>query len=118
MPGSLMDPDPTAPARRSPVDTIEVTRSTRARTAVEVLAAHHQTAVVVTDHGAPVGVVTLGALTGCGMAPPGPDVRVADLMDYEVVRIDPRAGERDTLHRYRDAAWESLRRRHPCVVGD
>ena len=118
MPGSLMDPDPTAPARRSPVDTVEVTPSTTARVAAEVLAARHQTAVVVTDHGNPVGVVTIGALTGDDTTPPAAGAHVADVMDYEVVRIDPGAGERETLHTYREAAWQSLRHRHPCALGE
>jgi CBS domain-containing protein len=117
MPGSLMNPDPTAPARRSPVDTVEVTPSTAVRLAAEVLAARHQSAVVVTDHGLPVGVVTVGALMDDG-APPTPEARVADVMDYEVVRIDPGAGERETLHAFREAAWLSLRHRHPCALGE
>jgi CBS domain-containing protein len=112
-----MNPDPTAPARRSPVDTVEVTRSAPVRLAAEVLGARHQSALVVTEHGVPVGVVTLGALTG-DEAPHAPDARVADVMDYEVVRIDPGAGERETLHAFREAAWLSLRHRHPCALGE
>jgi CBS domain-containing protein len=111
-----MDPDPVAPTRRPPVDTVEVTPATPTRIAAEVLAAHHLTAIVVTDHGHPFGVVTLDALAKAAASAPG--THVADVMDYEVVRLDPHAGEVQTLHAFRDAAWRSLRRRHPCALGD
>jgi CBS domain-containing protein len=112
MSGSLMNADPTSPARRGPVDTVEVTPATPARVAAEVLAAHRLTAVVVVAEGRPLGVVTLDALTRAAAV-----ARVADLMDYEVVRLDPGAGEIETLHAFRDAAWRSLGRRHPCAIG-
>ncbi len=34
-------------------------------------------------------------------------------MDYEVVRLDPAAGERRTLQAFTHAAWASLLRRQP-----
>jgi CBS domain-containing protein len=113
MSGSLMNADPTSPTRRAPVDTVEVTPATSARVAAEVLAAHHLAAVVVTHDRRPVGVVTLDALAGTAAV----GARVADLMDYEVVRLDPHAGEIEALHAFRDAAWRSLDRRHPCAIG-
>jgi CBS domain-containing protein len=112
-----MNPDPTSPTRRAPIDAVEVTPATPAQVAAEVLTAHHLTALVVTDHGHPVGVVTLDGLTGAATSARTPDAHVADLMDYEVVQLDPHAGEVQTVHAFRDAAWRSLLRRQPCAVG-
>lgn len=117
MRGSLMDPDPTAVDRRTPVETVEMTCSTPVRVALEVLDARHEVAAVVFEDGRPVGVVTLDALTRPGLAGHEADVRVASVMDLELVRISVGAGEHETLRAYRDAAWTSLRRRHPCAFG-
>jgi hypothetical protein len=108
-----MDADPTRLDRPSPVDTVEITPATPTRVAADLLGERQLPALVVTDGGAPLGVVTRGALAG---AEPGG--HVADVMDYEVVRIDRCAGERRTLRAFRDAAWRSLHRRHPCAYGD
>jgi hypothetical protein len=113
-----MDPDPTAVGRRPMVATVEITCSTPVRLAVEVLAALQHTAAVVFDHGCPVGVVTLDALDMARLAGAGDDVHVGAVMDFELVHVDLRAGERATLEAYREAAWRSLRRRHPCIVGE
>jgi len=55
--------------------------------------------MVATDHGQPVGVVTLEAFTD----PATPGALVAQVMDDEVVRLDPHAGEIQTLHAFQDA---------------
>jgi Mg/Co/Ni transporter MgtE len=108
-----MDPDPTCLDRPSPVDTVEITPATPSRVAAEVLLERHLAALVVTDHDVPLGVVTRHALT---TARPGS--HVAEVMDYEVVCLDRCAGERRTLGAFREAAWRSLHRRHPCALGD
>jgi predicted transcriptional regulator len=118
MRGSLMDPDPTARDRRTPVETVEMTCSTPVRVALEVLEARREATAVVFDDGRPVGVVTLDALTRPGLAGHEADVRVASVMDFELVRISAGAGELETLQAYRDAAWLSLRHRHPCAFGE
>ena len=42
--------------------------------------------------------------------------RLGDVMDYEVVEIDPGVGMAETTHAYRDASWISLKRRRPYAV--
>src|SRR6185503_14633893 len=69
-----------------------------------------QRATVVMDGNRPVGVITAIALRGRGHAI-HTDAQVQDLMDYEVVHVDPSFDVEDTLRRYRDAAWNSVRRR-------
>lgn len=108
-----MDPDPTRLDRPEPVDTLEVTPATPTRVAADLLCERHLTALVVTDHGVPLGIVTRDAL-----AEAGPATHVAEVMDYEVVHLDRHAGELRTLRAFRDAAWRSLHRRHPCALGD
>jgi hypothetical protein len=39
--------------------------------------------------------------------------QVQDVMDFEVVHVDPSFDVEDTLRTYRDAAWDSVRRRRP-----
>jgi hypothetical protein len=72
----------------------------------------HARSLVVEDDGGPIGVVTAVALIG--RTPPAPaGTPVADVMDYEAVRLAPAAGERTTMNAYVRAAWASLRRRRP-----
>jgi CBS domain-containing protein len=108
-----MDPDPTRFDRAQPVDTVEITPATPTRVAADLLRERQLAALVVTDDGIPVGAVTRDALLGAR-----PGSHVAEVMDYEVVRLDRCAGERRTLRAFRDAAWRSLHRRHPCALGD
>lgn len=75
-----------------------------------------EVASVVMDGGRPVGVITARALRSYdihGGAPP--DGGVEQVMDFEVVRVDPSCDVADTLRLYRDAAWLSVRRRHPVA---
>ncbi|HEX8803814.1 MAG TPA: hypothetical protein VF743_06465 [Acidimicrobiales bacterium] len=108
----LMDSDPTR-QRRPPPGAITVPVGADARTAARLLAATGQALALVTDVGRPVGVVTTAALAGVtGRGAHG--AVVADAMDLEVVRVDPRADEPTTVRAYDEAAWASLRRRHPA----
>jgi hypothetical protein len=71
---------------------------------------------VVVEHGRPIGLVTAAALRGDvrHVVPAG--ATVGDVMDFEVVHIDPVADAHDTLAAYSNAAWASLRRRRPLHV--
>ena len=70
-------------------------------------------AMIVTEGDTPVGVVTLRALRGRPGHAPRPDATVADVMDFEVVEIDPGADMAATMKAYTRAAWDSLGRRRP-----
>ena len=71
-----------------------------------------QRATVVMDGDRPVGVITTTALRGRGHTI-STDAEVQDVMDFEVVRVNPSLDVEDTLRTYRDAAWHSVRRRRP-----
>jgi CBS domain-containing protein len=113
MPRPLMDPDPTCAARRRRPDLVELSLQTPVRVARAVLAAAGSEAAVVIDQDRPVGVVTGAALAGHRGTLPAPNTPIGDVMDLEVVSIEPDADEHETLVAYQDAAWRSLLRRHP-----
>ena len=77
-----------------------------------LLARTHADALVVAVDREPVGVITAHVLLE-GESPLPATSSVADAMDYEAVRIDPAAGERDTMRTYVRAAWASVLHRHP-----
>lgn len=112
MPKPLMDPDPAGTTRRGP-ELVELSLVTPVRVARAVLAASGTDAAVVLDGHQPVGVVTAAALAGRK-----PDTPIGDVMDLELVPIDPRADEHGTLVAYEGAASRSLLRRHPCAEDD
>jgi hypothetical protein len=64
------------------------------------------------DGNRPVGVITAITLRGGGHAIPTA-ARVQDVMEFEVVHVDPSFDVEDTLRTYRDAAWHSVKRRRP-----
>jgi CBS domain-containing protein len=110
-----MDSDPT----RRPDGAVpppQVAPTTTLGEARELLARTHADALVVAIGGEPVGVVTAHAVLGTTPALPT-TASVADAMDYEAVRIDPTAGERDTMRTYVRAAWQSVLHRHPYRDG-
>lgn len=72
-----------------------------------------QRATVVMDGDRPVGVITAIALRGRGHRAMSTDAAVQDVMDCEVVHVDPSFDVEDTLRTYRDAAWHSVLRRRP-----
>jgi hypothetical protein len=84
-------------------------------TARAYLQRRHETAAVVLDGECPVGVITLYALRGHRGAIPRSEACVADVMDFECVRIAPDADTLATLRAYRDESWNSLRRRRPMA---
>ena len=74
-----------------------------------------QFAVVVSERGEPVGVVTRVALRGQPGHRPRPAAVLADVMDFEVIALDPASDTAMTTGAYREAAWHSLRRRRPSA---
>jgi predicted transcriptional regulator len=91
---------------------ISITLSNTVEQAQRALTTSRQPAAVVWDHGAPVGVITLADLSR------SPHCRavgalVVDVMSHECVKIHPAADLSETHRSYREAAWESLRRRRP-----
>jgi hypothetical protein len=74
-----------------------------------------QFAVVVSERGEPVGVVTRVALRGQPGHRPRPAALLADVMDFEVIALDPASDTATTTGAYREAAWHSLRRRRPAA---
>lgn len=80
------------------------------------LAALGQDAAVVMDGSRPVGVITAKALRGFPGHVPHTGALLGDVMDFEAVEVDPGAEVLETMKRYTDASWESLRRRRPCAV--
>jgi CBS domain-containing protein len=114
---SLMDSDPTRAAPPSaPAATTEVTPSTPVGTARQALVESGARAAVVMCATGPAGVVTRDALRN-GPAARRPGAIVADVMDYEVVRVAPTAGTETTLGAFTRAAWRSLLRRDPFRQG-
>ena len=71
-----------------------------------------QRATVVMDGDRPVGVITAIALRGRGHTIPTA-AEVQEVMDLEVVHVDPSFDVEETLRTYRDAAWNSVKRRRP-----
>lgn len=110
MPNPVMDPDPTIAARRRRPALVELSAVTPVRVARAVLAVSGTDAAVVLDEHERVGLVTAAALAGHE-----PEAPIGEVMNLELVRIDPHADEHDTLVAYQDAAWRSLRRRRPCA---
>ena len=70
--------------------------------------------LVVVHEGEPVGIVTRADLEGTPGRRPRPSARLDDIMTKELVVIDPGDDVLETLNRYTDRAWHSLRRRGPC----
>jgi hypothetical protein len=69
--------------------------------------------VVVTDGHIRVGILTRSDLWPAGRRLAG-DVRVDQVLTWELVRVRPDDDAPRTLRRYRDAAWRSVLRRHPA----
>ena len=88
-----------------------ISPSTPVREALAWMQRSGQQAIVVMDGARPVGVITDRALRGRDL----PDAAVQDVMDLEVVRVDPSLDVEDTLRAFREAAWHSVRRRHPVA---
>jgi CBS domain-containing protein len=107
-----MNSDPTRATLARPPAIVEVTPTTSVADAQRALAASRALAAVVLRDHRPVGVVSAAALRDSAAAH-RPDADVADVMDYEVVRLTPTAGERSTLQAFTEAAWKSLLRRRP-----
>jgi hypothetical protein len=75
----------------------------------ERLLAANSALALVTDRDRPIGVVSLDQIDAAvDEADP-----LASVIDTEVVTIDPESTDLATLGIYRDAAWQSLRRRAP-----
>jgi hypothetical protein len=72
-------------------------------------------AAVVFDDGLPVGVVTRAALHGHGGFQPRPGAHLGDVIDLEVVQVEPDADLERTISLYTNAAWRSLARRMPSA---
>ena len=72
-------------------------------------------AAVVFHDGLPVGVVTRAALRGHAGFKPRPGARLGDVMDLEVVQVEPDADMERTMTVYTNAAWRSLARRMPAA---
>ena len=89
-----------------------VTLTTTAASALAYLERRGETAAIVFDNGQPVGVVTMQALGETA----GTGASVADVMDWECVRVAPDADPLATLKAYRDGSWRSLRRRRPMAT--
>jgi predicted transcriptional regulator len=68
---------------------------------------------LVLDHGEPVGVVTRADLLDVCPSGAWADARLIDVMDLEVVRVNPTSDANETLRAYREAGWCSLWRRRP-----
>jgi hypothetical protein len=73
-------------------------------------------AAVVFYDGRPDGVITRGALVGHGGFRPRPGAHLGDVMDLEVVQIEPDADMDRTMSVYTNAAWRSLARRMPVAA--
>jgi hypothetical protein len=67
-------------------------------------------AAVVFDGGRPIGVVTAHGLGTVSLS-----VELRDVMEYELVRVDPYADGPETLREYEHAAWSSISRRRPAL---
>ena len=74
----------------------ELRAATTVAEALEFFDATHARAVVVVDGDRPLGVVTLAGLRGDGRRVPRPEAAVADVMEFELVRVDPAADEHTT----------------------
>ena len=107
-----MDSDPTRTGATGVPAAAAVTPTTSVAEAQRVLSASDAHAAVVMCDDRPVGLVSAAALRD-SVAAHRPGAAVADVMDYEVVRLDPAAGERRTLQAFTRAAWASLLRRQP-----
>jgi predicted transcriptional regulator len=94
----------------------ELRATTTVADALECLYATHARAAVVVDGDRPLGVVTLAGLRGDVRRVPRPEACVADVMEFELVRVDPAADEHATLRAYANAGWSSLRRRRPATA--
>ena len=76
----------------------------------ERLLADNAALALVTDCDRTIGVVSLDQLDSAAVADADP---LASVLNAEVVTIDPESTNLATLGIYRDAAWQSLRRRAP-----
>jgi CBS domain-containing protein len=106
----LMDSDPTRPSSGPTTAFVEVAPATDVAVARKALAEVGADAAVVVEDGRPAGVVTAAALQATAGRP---GMAVADVMDYEVVRLPPGADGTATLTAFTRAAWASLLRRRP-----
>ena len=94
---------------------LQLTPTSTVEHALRVLDRTGECAAVVMDRGEPVGVVTRVALCGHIGRRPRPSAGLADVMDFEVVGLDPGADEATTIGTFTRAAWRSLRRRRPLA---
>jgi predicted transcriptional regulator len=92
--------------------TSSISPSTSASEALAWMEGMRQRATVVMDGDRPVGVITAAGLRGRGQTILA-DAEVQDVMDFEVVHVNPSFDVEDTMRTYRDAAWHSVRRRRP-----
>ena len=79
------------------------------------LAATGEDAAIVMYGSTPLGVITMATLRGRQGRVPCSEALLTDVMDLEIVHIEPDADLEQTLHAYREAAWKSSTRRHPCA---
>jgi CBS domain-containing protein len=94
-------------------DDMSISPSTSVREALSAMERSGLRTMVVVDGGRPVGVITATALHGSADRTMSIDAEVQDVMDFEVVHVDPSFDVEDTLRTFRDAAWHSVRRRRP-----
>jgi CBS domain-containing protein len=94
-------------------DDVSISPSTSVSEALAWMEGMGQRATVVMDGGRPVGVITATALHGGADGTMSTAAEVQDVMDFEVVHVDPSFDVEDTLRTYRDAAWHSVKRRRP-----
>jgi hypothetical protein len=92
---------------------MRITPQSSAAEALRWMEATGSDAAVVIDERGPVGVVTRDAIAGADGPLVSPDAAVVDVMDYEVVRLDPGTGTRGTLKAYTRAGWRSAMARRP-----
>ena len=106
----LMDSDPVRTgAAGSATALVQITPDTAVAVARKALAAAAVDAAAVVEDGCPAGVVTLDALQAVADG-----ATVADVMDYEVVRVPPGADGSAILAAFTRAGWASLLRRRPA----
>ena len=108
MPLPRMDSDPTAVDRLPSAQ--PVTPTTTIAKACGHLRATGEAATVVFEGGHPVGIVTAAALAAA-LAEHCPETRIATVMDYVAVRVNPQGDTYETVRAFRRTAWDWLEHR-------